>query len=148
MDFGDILNEWENRKNTDAAKRGNSGKNDMETWLDENEVFDKDAYSRTDASFHGNNRRRLLNQKPDDIIDIHGLTLEKALDSLELFFENAKTNGFKKLRIVHGKGNHTQGEAVLKAAVRKFIEQCGFAGESGFEKAAYGGSGATWVLLK
>jgi hypothetical protein len=32
--------------------------------------------------------------------------------------------------------------------VRKYIEKCPFAGESGHEKAANGGTGATWVLLK
>jgi len=32
--------------------------------------------------------------------------------------------------------------------VRKFIEACPDAGESGYSAAAAGGSGATWVLIK
>jgi DNA-nicking Smr family endonuclease len=36
----------------------------------------------------------------------------------------------------------------LKRSVREFIERCPHAGENGHEKAASGGSGATWVILK
>jgi len=67
---------------------------------------------------------------------------------LDQFFSNAKENGYEKLRIIHGKGNRSQEGAVLRQTVRKYIEQCPFAGENGFEKSANGGSGATWVFLK
>ena len=149
MDFGDILKKWEGKENAlcNDATRANSQKSVMEAWLQKNEVFDKDAVTEK-KNIPGENRRRLLNAKPDDVIDIHGFTNENAWISLARFFDNAKDNGYEKLRIIHGKGNHTQGEAVLKSTVRKFIEQCTFAGESGFEKAENGGSGATWVLLK
>jgi len=141
MDFGDILKKWEDRNPSSSQK------STMESWLNENEVYDKDAGAKKTAA-PGENRRRLLNCKPDAVIDIHGFTSDKAWTSLEQFFEKAKANDYEKLRIIHGKGNHTHGEAVLKSTVRKFIEQCNFAGESGFEKAENGGSGATWVLLK
>ncbi|MCL2174797.1 MAG: Smr/MutS family protein [Treponema sp.] len=141
MDFGDILNKWEQRQ-PQSNKQSN-----METGLNNNEIIDKDANEQK-KNIPGEKRRHLLNAKPDDILDIHGYTAEKAWISLEEFFQNAKSNDYEKLRIIHGKGNHTQGEAVLKNTVRKFIEQCGFAGESGYEKSNNGGSGATWVLLK
>ena len=141
MDFGDILDKWE------GQSRSSSKKNAMDTWLKDNEIPDKDADVRV-TSTPGENRRRLLREKPDDILDIHGFTEEKAWLTLDVFFTNAKNCGFEKLRIIHGKGNHSQGEAVLGRTVIKFIEQCPFAGESGYEKAANGGSGATWVLLK
>jgi len=141
MDFGDILNKWEQRQPQSNKK------SDMETWLNNNEVTDKDA-DEEKRNNPGEKRRHLLNAKPDDILDIHGCTSEEALVSLEEFFQKAKNNNYEKLRIIHGKGNHTQGEAVLKNIVRKFIEQCSFAGESGYEKSSGGGSGATWVLLK
>ena len=141
MDFGDILDKWERGQSSAAQK------NVMESRLRNNDVYDKDAFSKNTSS-PGEYRSRLLHAQPDEILDIHGLTGDKALLSLELFFTRARSCGFKKLRIIHGKGNHSQGEAVLKLAVRKFIEQCSFAGESGYEKAANGGSGATWVLLK
>jgi DNA-nicking Smr family endonuclease len=141
-DFGNILDKWEG-KSSGAANRGNA----METWLKNNEVYDKDA-AADEASVPGQQRRQLRNAQPDAILDIHGFTGEKAWLALDNFFNKAKENGFKKLRIIHGKGNHSQGEAVLKDTVREFIEKCPFAGESGFEKAVNGGSGATWVLLK
>ena len=119
----------------------------METWLKDNKVYNKDAaVNKTSAP--GENRRRLLREKPDDILDIHCFTKEEAWLALDSFFSNAKDCGYEKLRIIHGKGNHSRGEAVLGHTVRRYIEQCPSAGESGYEKAANGGSGATWVLIK
>jgi len=141
VNFGDILDKWERGK-PEASKN-----NSMDAWLKENEIFDKDQNAKN-PSLPGEKRRRLLYLKPDDIIDIHGHTSETAWLKLDQFFANAKDNGFEKLRIIHGKGNRSQGGAVLGQTVRKFIEQCPFAGESGLEKSANGGSGATWVFLK
>ncbi|MDR0502121.1 MAG: Smr/MutS family protein [Treponema sp.] len=152
MNFGEILDKWEN------SRRSNSGNDEMETWLRGNEIFDKDAGEKKtpkqgELRIRQERRRRLLHALPDDILDIHGLSCEKALISLHAFFDRAKENGYEKLRIIHGKGNHTQSGtggsgAVLGDTVRAFIEKCPFAGESGYEKAVNGGSGATWVLLK
>jgi len=125
LDFGDILNKWELN----------------------HEVYDKDA-NEQETNAPGEQRRRLSHSQPDAVLDIHGLTDEKAWLTLDYFFSMAKDNSFKKLRIIHGKGNRSQGEAVLKRTVRSFIEQCPYAGESGYEKAANGGTGATWVFLK
>ena len=141
MNFGDILEKWErDQPHTSHNKIIN-------TWLEENEVYDKDANMKS-ASFAGEKRRRLMRLQPDGIIDIHGYTSEKAWLALDQFFTDAKDSGFEKLRIIHGKGNRSQGEAVLGRTVRRFIEQCPFAGENGFEKSANGGTGATWVFLK
>ena len=131
MNFGDILEKWE---------RGQPN-------TSQNNSMNKDSNAQK-TSAPGEKRRRLMHIQPDDIIDIHGYTSEKAWLRLDKFFADAKENGFEKLRIIHGKGNRSQGEAVLRQTVRKFIEQCPFAGENGFEKAANGGTGATWVFLK
>lgn len=138
MNFGDILEKWE---------RTRVSKNIMEEWLRNNEIFDKDTNIRKMPKT-GETRSRLLHSRPDGILDIHGLTSEKAWILLDHFFTNAKENGFEKLRIIHGKGNRSRGEPILLNTVRKYIEKCPFAGESGFEKAANGGTGATWVFLK
>jgi len=119
----------------------------LEKWLMDNEVQNKDA-DASNTQRQGDNRRRLHHAQPDDTLDIHGLTAENAQVSLDAFFNKAKDSEFKKLRIIHGKGNHSQGDAVLGRIVREFIEKCSFAGESGHEKAINGGTGATWVLLK
>ena len=156
MDFGEILNKWE------SGQGRNPKKSAINEWLKDNEVYDKDAQSEyKNSNTCAENRRRKMKLRPDAVLDIHGLTSEEAWLLLDNFFQNAKENGYEKLRIIHGKGSHTaresqpdtvisaaQGEAVLRETVRKFIEQCKFAGESGYEKSINGGSGATWVLLK
>jgi DNA-nicking Smr family endonuclease len=139
-DFGDILEKWEHGIN-------NSQRKVMDEWLQNNKIYNKDD-NMEKPSIPGEKRRHLHQKKPDDILDIHGFTSEKAWLSLEHFFSNAKDLNYQKLRIIHGKGNHTKGVSTLGLTVRKYIEKCPFAGENGFEKAANGGSGATWVLLK
>jgi len=140
VDFGDILKKWENGSYS-------SSKNVMDKWLHNNKIYDKDAEAQK-MSNPGENRRRLFHTRPDAVMDIHELSSEEAWVSLDVFFANAKERGYEKLRIIHGKGNHSQNGAVLKSTVQKYIEMCPFAGESGYEKAKHGGSGATWVLLK
>jgi len=137
MNFGDILNKWEHISAQD-------------NFLKKEQINDKLRLNTDIKKTHsqGENRRRLLKISPDVILDIHGLTSEEAWNSLDHFFSDAKDMGYEKLRIIHGKGNRSQGDAVLKNTVRKYIEKCPFTGESGYEKAKYGGSGATWVLLK
>jgi DNA-nicking Smr family endonuclease len=128
MDFGDILEKWHG---TGATA-----------------VQDKDAEAENAGESAARRRRRLLSKSPDAVIDLHGLDRDEAWSALESFFLNALREGFEKLRIVHGKGNHGDGEGILRRSTREFIERCPHAGESGHEKAAAGGSGATWVILK
>jgi DNA-nicking Smr family endonuclease len=141
MNFGEILKKWESISGETADQ-----KKEIDKWLSNNKIIEKDSgLKKTDR---GENRQRLFRMNPDDTLDIHGLTGDSAWISLDQFFNDARKKGFEKLRIIHGKGNNSQGEAVLKDTVRKLIEKCPFAGESGYEKAKYGGTGATWVLLK
>jgi DNA-nicking Smr family endonuclease len=152
VDFGDILDQWE---------RGNGGKSPAKSrktpetppedplarWLRTHDVYDKDAddpeLQKTDPA---RERRRLLARRPDAVIDLHGLTRDQAWDALEQFFETGRRRAYEKLAIIHGKGNHSPGGAVLKQTVREFIERCPFAGQSGH--GGEGGTGTTWVLLK
>jgi DNA-nicking Smr family endonuclease len=164
MDFGDILDQWDRETAKPKGKKragtqrgegiGTSGTGRVDpltAWLRINGTVDKDAEITEAAgeSNRGGRRRRLLAKKPDASLDIHGLTRDEAWLALDNFFRAGQQRGFDKLLIVHGKGNHSKGgDAVLKRAVRDFIERCAFAGESGQGSAAEGGSGATWVLLK
>jgi len=129
MNFGDILDKWEKNK-------------------DINEIYDKDSETEDAGGSPRERRSRLRNKKPDARLDIHGLTREEARQTLDDFFKDAKEKGLEKILIIHGKGIHSPGEAVLKRIVTEFIERCPFAGESGRGKNAAGGEGATWVLLK
>ena len=163
MDFGDILDQWErgssgaNKPGANTQKKNPAAQrpaapvpqqkaNPIDVWLRINGVYDKDAETEAAGQGRAEQRRLLRAKKPDAVIDIHGLTRDEAWEALERFFGESRGRGFEKLLIIHGKGNHSRGEAVLKRSAREFIERCPWAGESGHAKA--GGSGATWVLLK
>ncbi|MDR0556380.1 MAG: Smr/MutS family protein [Treponema sp.] len=119
----------------------------LAAWLDAHDIYDKDA--DTEAAFSAaENRIRILRKKPDATIDLHNLTHDKAWQELEDFFQKCSARKLEKALIIHGKGNHSKGEAVLKRLVQKFIEKSPLAGESGYNPAKSGGSGATWVILK
>jgi DNA-nicking Smr family endonuclease len=120
----------------------------LDKWISVNGVQDKDGEEKDIQTGAQEKRRRLKNKKPDAELDIHGKTSEEAWLVLESFFNDARDKGHEKVLIIHGKGNHSAGEAVLKRVVMDFIERCPFAGESGRGKASAGGEGATWVLLK
>jgi DNA-nicking Smr family endonuclease len=126
MNFEDILNKWEKS----------------------NGIYDKDMEAENIQLKPHEKRSRLKNKKPDAELDIHGLNRDEACQALESFFNDSKGKGLEKILIIHGKGNHSTGETVLKRIVMEFIEHCPFAGESGRGKAASGGEGATWVILK
>jgi DNA-nicking Smr family endonuclease len=157
MNFGDILDEWD-RRSASVARRSRERApaetpepsvppNPLALWLGTRGVFDKDAALGEEISAP-ERRRRLLRKRPDGTIDLHGLTKEEAWTALEDFFRAARQQGFEKLLIIHGKGNHSGGDAVLREISRRFIERCSFAGASGAADSRWGGSGATWVLLK
>ena len=143
MNFGDILEKWEKQTTKNA-------------------FYDKDAAYGREGNIYGNmfrgeRRARLLRKTPDGSIDLHGLTRDEAWTALEAFFENSRRQGCEKLLIIHGKGSHPlkdhlkdpcQSEGALRELSRRFIENCSFAGESGFSSAREGGTGATWVILK
>ncbi|MDR0313404.1 MAG: Smr/MutS family protein [Treponema sp.] len=138
MNFEDILNEWDRR--TDGVL------------VSQNSALEK---SRSEAprpdrallETRALERRRLLQKKPDDVIDLHGLSQDEAWEALDDFFKKGKFLGHEKVLIIHGKGNHSEIDGVLKVLTGKFIERCPIAGQSG-HSTSMGGSGATWVLLK
>jgi DNA-nicking Smr family endonuclease len=170
MDFGDILDEWERQNAKTHGKRKNFPKtrddpleesgsgvkrsekapktDPLTAWLRINGVEDKDAGAPDEELHRGERRRRLLRKRPDGMIDLHGLSQDEAWESLELFFADSRRRGFEKVLIIHGKGNHSSGEGILKRVVKQFIDACPWAGESGDSAVEAGGSGATWVLLK
>ncbi|MDR1901521.1 MAG: Smr/MutS family protein [Treponema sp.] len=169
MDFGSILDQWDKetarpqRKQAGKLHRSSAGNitegrasvceneradHPLSAWLRINGVYDKDADAGIRAAGRGERRRRLMAKKPDAVIDLHGLTQDEAWKELEDFFHTGIEMDFEKVLIIHGKGNHSDGEGVLRNLCRKFIEHCPFAGESGYGASSTGGKGATWVLLK
>jgi len=160
MDFGAILDKWERQGGGAVAPGGGMpgamapGGIPAEAWGKPLSLpirargADKGAGEKSRRASAQEKRRRLMGKKPDAQIDIHGKTGEEAWAALDAFFADSREKSREKVMVIHGKGNHSKGEAVLKRVVMDFIERCPFAGESGKGKASAGGEGVTWVLLK
>ncbi|UCH94739.1 MAG: Smr/MutS family protein [Candidatus Aminicenantes bacterium] len=60
---------------------------------------------------------------PQEELDLHGDTGAKAGEKTEFFVRNARQKGIRTVRIIVGKGHHSQGKAVLPDVVEKKIIQ-------------------------
>jgi DNA-nicking Smr family endonuclease len=161
MSFGDVLNEWESikrdvrtRKDSIAspAKPEPRGiEDDFRAYLNRHGIVDKDLEIDAEESAADLERaeaRRLKNMKPEASIDLHGVTEEEIPSRLGAFLDSARRDGLRKVLVIHGKGNHSEGEPVLLRAVARFLEKYPFSGRTGTSPRANGGAGATWVILK
>lgn len=83
-------------------------------------------------------------------LDLHGLTREEALESLEHFIASAHRRDQKAVLVITGKGNNSPGEPVLQGAVISWLRERGKALVAEFAPAPreLGGSGALVVFLK
>ncbi|GMO45785.1 MAG: Smr/MutS family protein [Termitinemataceae bacterium] len=153
MDFGKILDGWENTDFRDMFSR----------YVDKHPVINKDSdglqgeskdgaavreYASHRRDDRGEQRRRILQKKCDAQLDLHGKTRDEAWQALELFFDDCRSNGYEKVLLIHGKGNHSNGDAVLDSLCTTFIERCPFAGMHGKSRNKDGGSGSTWVVIR
>lgn len=79
-------------------------------------------------------------------IDLHQMTKEEARTEVYAFLEEAEARGYKKIRIITGKGLHSVGGVgVLNAYVRDILDGRGY--EYMIAKYNEGGEGALDVLL-
>ena len=61
---------------------------------------------------------------PQDTIDLHGLYVKEALERTELAIQQAQSAGQSELRIIVGKGIHSQGHvAKIKPAVEEMMQK-------------------------
>ncbi len=87
---------------------------------------------------------------PDDQLDLHGKTRDKALRILQRFVDSAIRRNCRTILIVTGKGLHSgSGGPVLKEAVQDWLNREGARYIRTFREAPkqYGGDGAIWVEL-
>lgn len=77
----------------------------------------------------GANKRSKHNKYPQtvqDEIDLHGLTRLEAGDLLLKFLENARGKKHNRIRIITGKGLHSEnGQSVLQGCVKNILEREG-----------------------
>jgi DNA-nicking Smr family endonuclease len=83
-------------------------------------------------------------------LDLHGLTRDEALQSLERFVAGAYNRGQKAILVITGKGNNSPAEPVLQGAVASWLRETGKKMVAEFAPAPLkmGGSGAFVVFLK
>lgn len=194
MDFGDILNQWNDIKKEEKIREREKSKapqvshkmpnaptpeekaarkmaklraegriyeaqmeeeakrtiNPMELWLRRYGVTDKDKAADEYAErTKMESREYLRSMRPEARIDLHGLTRDEAWSRLTSFVNDCIRRDLKKILIIHGKGNHSNGsDPVLGPMVKTFIEQNKHLGSSGHPDRTMGGNGATWVIIK
>ncbi|NMC73783.1 MAG: DNA mismatch repair protein MutS [Geobacteraceae bacterium] len=83
-------------------------------------------------------------------LDLHGLTRDEALKSLESFVSGAYNRGQKAILVITGKGNNSPAEPVLQGAVASWLRETGKKMVAEFAPAPLrmGGNGAFVVFLK
>jgi len=99
------------------------------------------------------NRMRQLRRgaiRIDYQLDLHGLTRDEALESLEAFIASARKHERKAVLVITGKGYNSPGEPVLQGAVTAWLREKGKGMVAEFAPAPreMGGSGAIVVFLK
>jgi len=121
----------------------------MNTWLDSRESWVNYKKEESSTELPKGNLRLFLKQlPPEDEIDLHGKTIQESEYLLTEFVKGAERRGLRKVLIIHGKGNHSKGGAVLSTWVKHFLEKSPNCGETGHPDKRDGGIGATWVILK
>ena len=101
----------------------------------------------------GGNRLRMLKRgviNLDRQLDLHGLTRDEAVASLERFLRSARLAGEKAVLVITGKGVHSTDGPVLNQAVAAWLRDQGRNQISEFAPAPQemGGSGALVVFLR
>jgi DNA-nicking Smr family endonuclease len=82
-------------------------------------------------------------------LDLHGYTLEQAKIKLIDFLVKCKQSHMHSVLIIHGSGKHSANKkALLRNAVYAWLKQYSFTLAFASAKAADGGSGALYLLLK
>jgi DNA-nicking Smr family endonuclease len=144
MDFGKILDQWD-------ADKGKTEKDRKKERLDK--LLDKYPPGPEDDSIHEGEsaperRTRLRRMRPQATIDLHGLTTAEAAAALDAFLRESVKKRLEKVLVVHGKGHHSGGQAILKDFVAEFLSTHPLAGENALSERNMGGSGARWVILR
>lgn len=137
---------YEQQMEADNKRRANP----MEIWLNRYGTVDKDKIqdeAEENEKLHSISYLRQM--RPEDRIDLHQMTRDEAWSALESFVAAGVRRGYKKLLIIHGKGEHSHGsDPVLGPMVKSFIEQDKRLGLSGHPDRNHGGNGATWVIVR
>ncbi|AHC16180.1 Smr/MutS family protein [Salinispira pacifica] len=145
-DFGKILEEWDGIRSRGRSEGRSSSDFErmVDGYLDMEESRSKDD-EREQAEHGGVNPRSL---KIESTLDLHGMRAQAAEISLRHFIDESYRRGWKKVLIIHGKGNHSTDGPVLKDTVMQVVRAHPHAGRHGVPGRSLGGSGALWLVIK
>ncbi|MBN2657207.1 MAG: Smr/MutS family protein [Spirochaetales bacterium] len=156
MDFGDILKDWEKKDarkpkgKKETVRESEKSEHPMESLLKKYAPDREILGSKTEEKPQVNkvSHEKMKRRKADLVLDLHGMTADEARIALNRFIRRSYSTGARKILIIHGKGNHTKGEAVLKPLVRSILELSPYIGDTGTPERRDGGSGATWAVVR
>ncbi|MDR1138643.1 MAG: Smr/MutS family protein [Clostridiales bacterium] len=80
-------------------------------------------------------------------LDVHGCTLAQATKKLEEMIVYCIAKRIPKFKLIHGKGNHSPREGVLRQELRKMLDNNSQV-KLDICQPKDGGHGAIWVILK
>lgn len=140
MDFGDILDAWEKKRDRNGSERPQDMNELISRYPPEKDPARKDTAEEP--------TRDVGPMEPQAVLDLHGMSSREAEQALERFIYDARSRALRKVLIVHGKGKHSQGEPVLQGVVRRYLEKCPYTGAFAPAKRKHGGRGATWVAIR
>ena len=87
--------------------------------------------------------------KPEDQLDLHGMTIDEATAKVLFFLQNAISQGFSTVLLITGKGLHSEVGPVLRSAMESLLNQKKEqVVEWGVAPRRYGGEGALVVFLR
>lgn len=95
---------------------------EMVKWMSSHEISLTDKFNLEKAPRQKKTKRKASAREPEAVLDLHGLTLEEASKEIQSFIMGAKLRGYFMVKIIHGKGIHSPGEAKLKNFVRTFLD--------------------------
>jgi len=95
----------------------------------------------------GPGRKTLAKMESQKILDIHGMIAFEAEREIHDFIKKCARQGVRRALIIHGKGKHSDGKAVLKPLVRRILQNHRQIADFGSAGKHEGGQGATWIIL-
>jgi len=108
------------------------------------------AESQFDAGIQKKRQRKIRQGQLaiEDRLDLHGYYQNQAIAALNEFLQQALTAELRMLIVIHGKGNRSGSDAVLKPLVRHWLAQQSSVLAWCPAQPKHGGDGASYVYLR
>lgn len=88
------------------------------------------------------------NNPIEQVLDLHGLTVEQARSELLAFLSECETVGIRHVIIIHGKGYRSKNKPVIKPMLNRWLRSTEKVLAFHSAQPKDGGSGAVYVLIK